>query len=98
MWDIVVSALGKIIQWMLTGGVIKWALAAILWGAGTLLTKLMTALLPDWFGTGGLTDGFSLFSPAMWYFWDYCQGTLAVSMIFGAFAARFLIRRIPFIG
>lgn len=98
MWGIVVSALGRVVGWLLGAGTMQWVVAAVLWFGLASLLDLLLDLLPSWFGTDGLTSATSVFTPQIWYFIDYFNVQEGLSMLLSAYAIRFLIRRIPVIG
>lgn len=98
MWGVIISALGRVIGWVLSTSTMKWAFSAVLWFGLALLLDLLLDLLPSWFSTDGLTSAASVFTPEIWYFIDYFNIQLGLSMTLSASAVRFLIRRIPFIG
>lgn len=98
MWGGIISALGWLINYVLGANVVKWAVLALLWYGVSVLFSTLLTLLPTWFDAGGLSGLFNFMTPGMWYFWDYFKGSEAISLIFGAVTARFLIRRIPIIG
>ncbi len=98
MWGALISGLGYVLNWLLGASTVKWAVLAVLWYGITVLVDFAVTLLPSWFSADGVGGMFGFFNSGMWYFFDYFQGPLAVSVLFGAAGARFLIRRIPFIG
>jgi hypothetical protein len=98
MWGILVSAIGWIINYALGGSVIKWAVLAILWGGVFLLVKMLISFIPSFIDGSTLNASTSFFTPAIWYFFDYLKVSYGLSMVMSAFVARFLVRRIPFIG
>ena len=98
MWGLLISAFGYILDYVLGAGAIKWVLLAVLSYGVTFLFDTILGLLPDWFSASALSNAFDFMPPGAWYFWDYAQGSIGFSMVFGALVTRFLIRRIPFIG
>lgn len=98
MFAAIVAAFGRILAWLLSAGSMKWALGAFLAFGLTLLVDLVLSLLPAWFSPDALSASTSVFPPSLWFFIDYFQLQLGLSMTFAAYCARFLIRRIPFIG
>lgn len=98
MFAAVVAALGRILAWFLGAGTMKWALGAFLVFGLTILVDFLLTLLPAWFSPDGLSGATSVFTPQVWYFLDYFNIQAGLSMAFSAYVARFLIRRIPFIG
>lgn len=97
MFNVIFAALGRILTWCLSSGAIKWAIMAFLWFGLVVLLDVVISLLPTWFTGEGLSSS-SNFTPQIWFFMDYFNVQLGISMTLAAFATRFLIRRIPFIG
>lgn len=98
MTSILFFVFGKVANWAFSAGSIKWGLLAALWYGATILVGTLTALLPDWFNASKLSESFNFFNSGMWYFWNYFKGSEGLAILLGASVARFLIRRIPFIG
>ncbi len=98
MFGLIVAAASRVVAWGLGSGVVKWGFTALLWFGLALLLDIVLDLLPAWFSSDGIGGASSVFTPEIWYFIDYFNLQLGLSMLFGAYVARFLIRRIPFIG
>lgn len=98
MFAALVAAFGRILSWFLGASSMKWAVGAFLAFGLTLLVDLILTLFPTWFSPDGLASATSVFPPSMWFFIDYFQLQVGLSMTFSAYVARFLIRRIPFLG
>ena len=98
MWGIVVSALGFIFRYAFGAGAIKWVLLALLTYGFSMLVDMLLSFFPSWFSADGMNGAFSTFGPWAWYFFDYSKSGDGLSIVLGAYTARFLIRRIPFIG
>jgi hypothetical protein len=98
MFGVFVAALGKIIGWLFGSAVVKWGVTALLFFGFTLFLDIALDLFPSWFSSEGLSNATSVFTPEIWYFIDYFNVQLGISMVLGAYVARFLVRRIPFIG
>lgn len=98
MFGVIVAAFGRLVGWFFGAGVVKWGFVAVLFGGIALLLELLIDLLPAWFTADGLSGATSAFTPEMWYFIDYFQLSTGISLVLSAYAVRFLIRRIPFIG
>lgn len=98
MWGVLLSAGGRLLGWALGGTTMKWIFSAVLWFGLALLLDLVLDLLPAWFSPDGLTGATAVFTPEIWFFIDYFNLQLGLSMTLSAWAIRFLIRRIPVIG
>ena len=61
------------------------------------LTPLLLRLAGHWFNFS-IPNLLQNFSPAMWWFMSAFQIDFGMKIITSAYATRFLIRRIPFIG
>jgi hypothetical protein len=94
MWGILISAGATLLEWCLGGSVMGWIASTITWAFGTISIGLVIKALPSWFNVGSLSNSFSALTPQMWYFMDYFQAQTALQIVFTAFTARFVIRRI----
>jgi len=66
-----------------------------------IVSKLMPIALgyvASFVSPGGLTAAFSGLPPSVWFFLDFFALDVGLPLILSAYVARFLIRRIPFIG
>lgn len=98
MWGLIVSAFARVTSWFFGATTIKWAVMALLWFGLAGLIDYMVQLLPTWLSTGDLTASTSAFTPEIWFFMDYFTVSTGLGMILSAYAVRFTIRRLPFIG
>lgn len=98
MYAAIFSALAAFVRWLLQAGTVKLVLSSLLLGGLGLLFDLVLDLLPSWFDPSRIASAASVLPPAAWYFVDYFNLQLGLSMALAAHATRFLIRRIPFIG
>lgn len=98
MYAILISAGGALVRWLFSAGAVKFGFGAVLWAGLAGLLSLLTSLIPSWFGSSGLTGYANGFTASMWYFMDVFKIADGLSLTLSAYGARFLIRRIPFIG
>lgn len=98
MFAVIVAALGQFVSWLLGASTFKWIFSAFLWFGLAALLDLLLDLLPGWFSTDGLVSASAVFTPEIWFFIDYFNVQLGLSLTFSAWVVRFLIRRIPFVG
>lgn len=84
--------------WLLKGAQLKFVLFTFI---ALLFTFVMSFVVPNLAGfvsPSGLSAAFSSVSPSVWYFINLMNLVGGVSFIISAFVARFIIRRLPFIG
>jgi hypothetical protein len=97
MFGILVSAinvaLGFIFRSFLVKFVVFFALYFVVSGFAAVLVS--SGLLPD---PAALTSGLGDIPSTVWYFLDLFSVSYGLQIIVAAMVARFLIRRIPFIG
>ncbi|MDR7334281.1 hypothetical protein [Roseateles asaccharophilus] len=98
MYAALLAVLGRVFAWVMGAGTLKWAVGAFLLFGVTILVDILLDLLPTWFDPAQLVGATSVFTPSIWYFLDYFAFQTGLSMMFAAYAVRFLIRRLPVIG
>lgn len=94
MFEIIKSAL----MWLIGGAQIKFILATIIFGIFSFLTVQVTDQLAPYVNTTSLSNAFNALPPSVWYFADAINIAGGATIILGAYIARFIVRRIPFIG
>jgi hypothetical protein len=87
-----------LLDWALSAGVMKWVFSAVIWFGIAMFLDLLLSLLPSWLDTTAVGTAFGGITPQIWYFLDIFQLQTGIAYVFAAYATRFLIRRIPFIG
>ena len=92
------ALLWPIVVWLLRTVVLQFIIMGI---CVVLVTQLMPVVLnyiSTFVSPGGLTAVFSNIDPGVWYWLDFFALDYGLPLIISAYCARFLIRRIPFIG
>ncbi|MGX2951418.1 DUF2523 family protein [Ursidibacter sp. B-7004-1] len=98
MFRVIFMAISSILQYLLTGILIKFLVFyAAFYLTSDLLPEVIDTfvsrkLIPD------LNTLFGQFPEGIWYFMNVFQIPMAVSLMISAMVSRFAIRRIPFIG
>lgn len=95
MFGIVLSALNAALGFVLRGVIVKFV---IMFGAWYLAFELITSIVDFVPSTNNITMAMAMFPPMLWYLLDLMRFDLGISLVLSAMAARFLIRRIPFVG
>lgn len=98
MFAPLIAALTRILAWFTGPAVIKWLFALVATAGFALLLDVLLSLLPAWFDGASLQASAAWFPPEVWYFIDYFQLQQGLGLMFSAYVARFLIRRLPVIG
>jgi hypothetical protein len=98
MWGVLFSALMRVVTWAFSAAGIKLLFSGILVFGIAPLIDILLSFLPDWFGISSINSASGGISSDMWYFIDYLNVSYCLSLTLAAYATRFLIRRIPFIG
>lgn len=92
------GVIGSALSWLVKGVVIK----AVVMGAVFVIVAELTPLVIEYLGNlispGGLTSSFSGIPGGVWFFLDFFALDFGLPLMISAHVARFLIRRIPFIG
>lgn len=94
LFGILLSAGWSVLGWIFRTVLIKFVVLVALFYLVQELSSVLLSLLPQI----GIGDSFTVISPGVWFFLDFFQIQIGVSMMISAFTTRFLIRRIPVIG
>lgn len=92
------ALLWPIISWVLRAVVLKFVVMGVALVAVTELLPMAGSLLASFISSSSLTSAFSALSSGEWFFLDFLRLDVGVPLVISAYIARFLIRRIPFIG
>ena len=92
------GVIGSALSWLVKGVVIKALVMGVVFVVVAELTPLVIDYLGNLISPGGLTTAFSGIPPGVWFFLDFFALDFGLPLIMSAQVARFLIRRIPFIG
>lgn len=92
------ALLWPIVVWLLRTVVLQFVIMGICLVLVTQLMPVVINYIAPFVTPGGLTSVFSNIDPGVWYWVDFFQLEFGLPLIISAYVARFLIRRIPFIG
>lgn len=92
------AILWPIVSWIFREILIKFVLLTGMIFMIGMVVPMAVQYLGAHIGTSGLTGAFSALPAGIWYFLDYFRVDMAVPLLISASVARFLIRRLPFIG
>lgn len=97
MFGIVLSALNVVLGFVLRSIIVKFVTYFALWFITTEFIAVLqgAGILPT---AASLTSALGGIGSSMWYFLDLCAFSYGFPVVLSAFAARFIIRRIPVIG
>ena len=97
MYAILMSAVWSAGSWLLRTVIIKFVVyIALYYFVSEAVQYLQSAkVLPS---VSSLAGGFGGIGADVWYFLDLCSFSYGAQVIIAAFAARFVIRRLPVIG
>ncbi len=96
--EVFTSALEWFVQYLLKGIALKMLTFTIIYFILTMLFPILISFLPEWFSTGTIRNAFQNIPNGIWYFLDLFSLNEGLNFILTAYVARFVIRRIPFIG
>lgn len=88
----------KVLQWLISGLVIKGIVIVALLAVVTVLLPALVGLITPHLSASALQSAFNTLPPEWWFFMRPFALEVGMPMILGAYVARFLIRRIPVIG
>lgn len=94
MWAVFQRAL----LWLLDVTQIKFVISVAITAIVGFLYTVVIDLIQPYLNTSAIYSAFASISPSTWYFIDMANISYGITIIFGAFAVRFIVRRIPFIG
>lgn len=95
MYGILLSAFNSTLGFVFRGIALKFIIAFLLYWAVSLMAENLIPLLPN---KAVFTSALSQIPPGVWYFLDFFEVSIGLSLVITAYASRFVIRRIPFIG
>ncbi|RQS08982.1 DUF2523 domain-containing protein [Burkholderia sp. Bp9002] len=97
MYAILISAGWAILSWFLRSVLVKFIFYFALYFFVTEAISFLQGqgILPT---AASLTQAFGSAGSGVWYFLDLCSVSYGVPLVVAAWAARFVIRRIPLIG
>jgi len=84
--------------WLLRGAQLKFVLFTVI---ASLFTFVMSFVVPEIAGfvsPGVLNSAFGSVDARVWYFINLMNAVSGISIIVSAYVARFIIRRLPFVG
>ena len=92
------AILWPIVSWLLREVVLKFVVVGVVFEVVTLLVPYVVGYLAPWVSTSALNGAFSALPGGVWWGLDLLAAGYGIPLVISAFIARFLIRRIPFIG
>ncbi len=97
MYPILMSAVWSAFSWLLRSVLVKFVVYFALYFFVTEAVQYLQSksFLPS---VSTLSSAFGGIGADVWYFLDLCSFTYGAQVIIAAFAARFIVRRIPIIG
>lgn len=98
MLQLIIAGGMAVLKFFLGAGAIRFVTLSVLAAAVVGLVTLAVSLVPVWLTGGNIQTTASAIPPAAWFFLDYFKVPIGLGGIFGAYVARFLVRRIPIIG
>ena len=90
--------LWPIVSWLLREVIVKFVIMGVLFLLVSVLAPMILGFLGDFVSPQGLNAVFANVPPGAWYFIDYLRLDYGLPLLISAVIARFLIRRIPFMG
>lgn len=100
LFGILLSALQSVLGFVLRSATIKFVLFWIIWIVVREIVPLMTqyGLLPGATKAAALNTSLLGIPSSVWYFLDLMNFSTGIGVILSAYVARFIVRRIPFLG
>lgn len=95
LWDILKSGFNYFLELLSKVATIKVIVVGAIVAAFEWLVEVVRSFMPD---VSILTTAMNAIPDSIWYFLDLFKFGTGVAIIAGAYAVRFMIRRIPVIG
>lgn len=95
---VLVGLLWAAVTWIFRAVVIQFIVMAVILVIVTQLMPIVINYVQSFVNPGTLSGVFGALDPSVWFYLDFFALDVGVPLIFSAYVARFLIRRIPFIG
>lgn len=95
MFAIVVSALNVLLGFAFRSVIVKFGVMFAAWFLAVELIGALVAYVP---GVSSLSTLLGQLPAGVWFFLELMRFDVGLPLVVGAFATRFLIRRLPFVG
>jgi Protein of unknown function (DUF2523) len=92
------AILWPLVSWIFRGVVVKFVILSGLFAVMTLLIPKAIAFISPHIGVSSLSSAFGGMDSGIWWFLDFFALDYGLPLMIAAAVARFLIRRLPFIG
>lgn len=92
------ALLWGVLTWFLRAVVVKFLVMAVAVVVVSQLLPIVGNLIGSFVSASSLTSAWSALTAGEWFFLDFFRLDVGVPLVVSAYIARFLIRRIPFIG
>ena len=92
------AVLWTVITWLFRTVVLQFVVMGIVLIVVTQLMPVVIGYVTSFVSPDGLTNVFGNLDPGVWFFLDFFALDVGLPLVISAYVARFLIRRIPFIG
>lgn len=92
------KAFSLVFGWLLRGAQLKFILFTVIASLFTFVMSFVVPLIADFVNPAALSNAFSGLDPKVWYFINLMNLIGGLSLVLSALIARFIIRRLPFIG
>jgi uncharacterized membrane protein len=87
-----------LVSWIFRGVVVKFVILTGLFAVMTLLIPKAIGFVLPYIGVNGLNQSFNGMDSGIWWYMDFFAMDYGIPLMISASVARFLIRRLPFIG
>ena len=92
------ALLWGVLTWFLRAVVVKFLVMAVAVVVVSQLLPIAGNLIASFVSSSSLTSAWAALTAGEWFFLDFFRLDVGVPLVVSAYIARFLIRRIPFIG
>ena len=92
------AILFPLVSWIFRGVVVKFVILTALFAVMTLLIPKAIEFATPYLGVNSLNATFGGMDSGIWWYMDFFALDFGLPLMISAAVARFLIRRLPFIG
>lgn len=94
----ILALLAPLVNFVLREVVVKFVILTVVFAVLAVVVPMAINYVLPFVGGSSLTSAFNGLDGGVWYFLDFFALDYGLPLILSAYVARFLIRRLPFIG
>jgi hypothetical protein len=92
------AILWPLVSWIFRGVVVKFVILTAVYAVLAVVVPMAIDLVASQIGVTSLNTAFSNLDGDTWFFLDFFALDVGIPAVISALVARFLVRRLPFVG